>query len=55
LAEIIDDGFQSVNMQKRDLPEYEPIEYFECLDETISIDVVVNEALDVLARTLHNA
>jgi hypothetical protein len=42
-------------MQKRDLPEYEPIEYFECLDETITIDVVVHEALDVLARTLHNA
>jgi len=55
LAEIIDDDFQPIDLQKRDLPEYEPIEYFECLDETISIDVVVNEALDVLARTLHNA
>jgi hypothetical protein len=55
LAEIIDDDFQPINLHKRDLPEYEPIEYFECLDETISIDVVVNEALDALARTLHNA
>lgn len=55
LAEIIDDDFQDISMDKLDLPEYEPIEYFECLDETISIDVVVNEALDVLARTLHNA
>jgi hypothetical protein len=55
LAEIIDDDFQSVNMQECDLPEYEPIEYFECLDETITIDVVVHEALDVLARAMHNA
>ena len=55
LAEIIDDDFQPIDMDKIGLPEHEPIEYFECLDETISIDVVVNEALDALARTLHNA
>ena len=55
LAEIIDDDFQPIIMDKIGLPEHEPIEYFECLDETISIDVVVNEALDALARTLHNA
>ncbi len=55
LADIIDDDFQPIDMNKINLPEHEPIEYFECLDETISIDVVVNEALDALARTLHNA
>ncbi|MFO7550059.1 MAG: NAD-binding protein [Haliea sp.] len=55
LAEIIDDDFLPIALDKSLLPEHEPIEYFETLDETISIDVVVNEALDVLARTLHNA
>jgi len=55
LAEIIDDDFKPILMDKIGLPEHEPIEYFECLDQTISIDVIVNEALDVLARTLHNA
>lgn len=54
LAEIIDDDFEAISVDKSAIPEHEPIEYFECLDETISIDVVVNEALDVLARTLHN-
>lgn len=55
LAEIIDDDFLPITLDKSVLPEHEPIEYFETLDETISIAVVVNEALDVLARTLHNA
>ncbi|MEM8561317.1 MAG: NAD-binding protein [Pseudomonadota bacterium] len=55
LADIIDDDFLPIDMSKAKLPDYEPIEYFECLDETITIDVVVNEALDALARTLHNA
>ena len=55
LAEIIDDDFLSIVPDKSRLPEYEPIEYFETLDETISIDVVVNEMLDTLARTMHNA
>jgi hypothetical protein len=55
LAEIIDDDFDPIIMNKIGLPDYEPIEYFECLDQTISINVIVNEALDVLARTLHNA
>jgi len=55
LAEIIDDDFLPIALDKSLLPIHEPIEYFETLDETISIDVVVNEALDVLARTLHNA
>jgi hypothetical protein len=54
LAEIIDDDFEPVTMNKIGLPAYEPIEYFESLDETISIDIVVNEALDAMARTLHN-
>jgi hypothetical protein len=55
LAEIIDDDFLPIGLDKSRLPEHEPIEYFETLDETISIDVVVNEALDTLARTMHNA
>ncbi|MFT7287775.1 MAG: hypothetical protein ACI87W_001890 [Halieaceae bacterium] len=55
LAEIIDDDFPPLSTDKSLLPIHEPIEYFETLDETISIDVVVNEALDALARTLHNA
>jgi hypothetical protein len=42
-------------MNKINLPDHEPIEYFESLDQTISIDVIVNEALDAMARTLHNA
>ena len=55
LAEIIDDDFEPISLDKRGLPTHEPIEYFETLDETISIDVVVNEALDLLALTLHTA
>jgi hypothetical protein len=55
LAEIIDDDFVPISIDKSALPEHEPIEYFETLDYTISIDVVVNEHLDMLARTLHNA
>ena len=55
LAEIIDDDFDPISMDKLGLPDYEPIEYFEALDETISIDIIVNEALDAMARTLHNA
>ena len=55
LAEIIDDDFEPIIMDKLNLPDFEPIEYFESLDETISIEIVVNEALDAMARTLHNA
>lgn len=55
LAEIIDDDFDPIIEDKINLPDYEPIEYFEALDETISIDIIVNEALDAMARTLHNA
>lgn len=55
LSEIIDDDFPPMSLDKSHLPKHEPIEYFETLDETISIDVVVNEALDAMARTLHNA
>lgn len=54
LAEIIDDDFEPIDLDKRGLPAYEPIEYFETLDETLTIDVVVHEALDMLARALHN-
>jgi hypothetical protein len=55
LSEIIDDDFLPIELDKRKLPAHEPIEYFETLDYTLSIDVVVNEELDTLARTLHNA
>jgi len=55
LSEIIDDDFEPIDLDKRRLPEHEPIEYFETLDYTLSIDVIVNEELDHLARTLHNA
>lgn len=55
LAEIIDDDFMPITMDKSALPDFEPIEYFETLDETICIDVVVNEVLDGIARTMHNA
>jgi len=55
LAEIIDDDFLPITDNKSLLPGHEPIEYFETLDETITIDVVVNDALDTLARTIHNA
>jgi len=54
LAEIIDDDFLPIDMDKSKLPGHEPIEYYETLDETLTIDVVVNEALDLTARTLHN-
>ncbi|MFV8816609.1 RyR domain-containing protein [Haliea sp. E17] len=54
LAEIIDDDFEPIRENKARLPVHEPIEYFEILDETLTIDVVVNEALDLMARTLHN-
>jgi hypothetical protein len=55
LAEIIDDDFMPISVDKHDLPDFEPIEYFETLDETLCIDIVVNESLDVTARTMHNA
>lgn len=55
LAEIIDDDFLPISLDKSLLPDFEPIEYFEVLDETISINVVVDEALDMTARTMHNA
>lgn len=55
LAEIIDDDFAEITQDKTQLPDYEPIEYFETLDHTISIDIVVNDALDDMARTLHRA
>ncbi len=54
LAEIIDDDFEAISLDKSRLPAHEPIEYFETLDETLTIDVVVNETLDLMARTLHN-
>lgn len=55
LAEIIDDDFMPITTDKQILADHEPIEYFETLDETISIDIVVNDGLDLMARTLHNA
>lgn len=55
LADILDDNFLPIGEDKHHLPEHEPIEYFEALDETISIDMVVNESLDLFAETLHRA
>ena len=54
LAEIIDDDFLPISADKSALPSHSPIEYFETLDETVSIDVIVNEALDGMAKSLHN-
>jgi hypothetical protein len=54
LAETIDDDFLPITPDKSAVPAHEPIEYLETLDETISIDVIVNEALDSIARSLHN-
>jgi hypothetical protein len=55
LAEIIDDDFLPIATDKQALPDFEPIEYFETLDYTLSIDIVVNEELDLMARALHYA
>jgi hypothetical protein len=55
LAEILDDNFLPISLDKSGVPDHEPIEYFETLDETITIDMVVNEALDTLAEALHLA
>jgi hypothetical protein len=55
LAEIIDDDFQPISEDKSALPPHAPIEYFEALDETVSIDIIVNDALDGMARALHNS
>ena len=55
LSEIIDDDFLPIEIDKSRLPPHAPIEYFETLDYTLSIGVVVNEELDILARALHNA
>jgi len=55
LADILDDNFLPISLDKSQIPDFEPIEYFESLDETITIDMVVNEALDTLAEALHLA
>jgi hypothetical protein len=55
LAEILDDNFLPITPDKTGMPDYEPIEYYETLDETITIDMIVNEALDTLAEALHLA
>ena len=55
LAEIIDDDFAPIEIDKSTLPNHEPLEYFETLDKTMTIDIVVNDGLDLMSRTLHNA
>ena len=54
LSDIIDDDFLPIEADKSKVPEHAPIEYLETLDETISIDVIVNEILDSMARSTHN-
>jgi hypothetical protein len=54
LADIIDDDFLPIYSDKSKVPAHAPIEYLETLDETISIDVIVNEVLDSMARSMHN-
>jgi hypothetical protein len=55
LAEIIDDDFLPITADKAAIPRHAPIEYLETLDETMTIDVIVNEVLDGLARSLHQS
>lgn len=55
LSDILDDDFKPISMAKSGLSRHEPIEYFETLDETINISVVVDEKLDDGARALHDA
>ena len=53
IADVVDDDFVPIAPDKAALSSAAPIEYFETLDETITIDVVVNDALDQLAVAIH--
>ncbi|MBN8430017.1 NAD-binding protein [Microbulbifer salipaludis] len=53
ISEVVDDDFLPIEMDKTGLGAAVPIEYFETLDETITIDVVVNDRLDQLAVAIH--
>ena len=55
LAEILDDTFVRIHPDKSRLADNNKIEYFETLDETINIDMVVNDRLDTMANALHRA
>lgn len=55
IADVIDDDFAPISKDKELLPHGWPIEYFETLDSTITIDIVVNDALDAMARAIHEA
>ena len=55
IADVIDDDFDPISRDKTRLPSAWPIEYFETLDNTITIDIVVNDALDRLARAIHDS
>lgn len=53
IADVVDDDFLPISRDKSRIDPAEPIEHFECLDETITIDVVVNDALDRVAMAIH--
>ncbi|MFV8781693.1 NAD-binding protein [Microbulbifer sp. SA54] len=55
IADVIDDDFVPITRDKRALPASKPIEFFETLDSTITIDIVVNDSLDTLARAIHDS
>lgn len=56
LSEILDDNFVPIQRDKRRLlAGNQAIEYMETLDQTITIDRVVNEVMDVLAKTIHDS
>ena len=54
IADVIDDIFQPLNTDKTLLHDAEPIEFFETLDNTITIDVIVNDSLDEMAKAIHD-
>lgn len=54
LADVLDDDFAPLSPHKSLLKPLTRIEYFETLDETISIDMVVHQTLDNTARCIHD-
>lgn len=54
IADVVDDDFLPIDTNKAALSSAAPFEYFETLDETITIEVVVNDALDQLAVAIHD-
>ena len=55
IADVVDDDFLPIAMDKLSIDPANPVEYFETLDETISIDVVVNDSLDRIAIAIHHS